>query len=153
MAATAMTKYLEAMSTSFEILAEVGAKANERGTRVSKKFTDQAMAAQREALALAKKLADDPDHMLSASYSSLTESAVTAQTRALSFAQMIYQEALESSSEARELGEKLVEANKETAAAAAELSRTWVSMNPFTEFVARGMESGMEAAVPAGKKR
>jgi len=153
MAETAVTKYLEAMSTSFEILAEVGSKATERGSRVSKKFSDQALTAQRESLALAKKLAEDPDHMLSASYSSLTESAVTAQTRALSFAQLMYQEALESSSEARELGEKLVEANKETAAAAAELSRTWASMSPFTEFVVRGMESTMEAAAPSGKKR
>src|SRR5690554_3380698 len=93
----AVTRYLDALGTSFELLAAAGTKATERGTRVSRKFADQALASQREAIEFAKKLAEDPDHFLSASYSSLTESTVTAQTRALSFAQMLYQEALESS--------------------------------------------------------
>ena len=146
----AVTNYLDALGTSFELLAAAGAKASERGTRVSKKFTEQAMASQREALEFAKKLAADPEHLLSSSYSTVTESAVTAQTRALSFAQMVYQEALESSSDSRELSEKLAAANKQTADAATELSKTFASMNPMTEFLSRGAESAMEAM--SGKK-
>ena len=146
----AVTSYLDAVSTSFELLAAAGAKATERGTKVSKKFTDQAMASQREALEFAKKLAADPEHLLSSSYATVTESAVTAQTRALAFAQMVYQEALESSTESRDLAEKLAAANKATADAASELSRTFASMNPMTEFMSRGAESAMEAI--SGKK-
>ncbi len=146
----AVTKYLDAVGTSFELMAAAGTKASERSARVSKKFAEQTLASQREALSFAKKLAEDPDHMMSASYSSLTESTVQAQTRAISFAQLVYQEALESSAEGRELSEQMVEANKVTAEAATELSRAWASMNPLTEFVMRTAETGMEAAT--GKK-
>lgn len=146
----AVTKYLDSLGASFELLAAAGAKSSERGTRVSKKFTDQALASQREAIEFAKKLAADPEHMLSASFSSVTESAVTAQTRALAFAQMVYQEALESSSESRELSEKLAAANKATADAAAELSRSFASMNPMTEYMTNQVETAMAAMT--GKK-
>src|SRR5205814_5057986 len=133
-------------SNSYDIIAEAATKASDRGIKVSKQLTDEVMNAQREALSFAKKVAVDPDHFMSSSYIGLTESAVTAQSRALAFAQVAYQEALAAGSETRETAEKLAKVNRETAEAAVELSRGWSSMSPIAEMFFKGMETWQAAA-------
>jgi hypothetical protein len=147
-----ITKYLDAVGASFELLAQAGTSALERGAAVSKEFAAQTRTSQREAIEFAKKLAEDPDHVLSTSYLTLSESAATARARALSLAQLMCQSALDSGAESRALGEKLVEANKASSEAASELSRMWATMNPVAKFIVQAAESGIAAtAVPAAK--
>jgi hypothetical protein len=150
--AAALQRYLQALSESYEVLAEATDKATDRNAKVTKRLSSEVMAGQREVLELAKKLAADPDHVASASFAGVTEAAVAAQSRALAFAQMAYQEATGVSTEAREFAEKLAKANQETTAAAIELSRTWAGLNPFTEVFLKGFEASAQAASDAQRR-
>jgi hypothetical protein len=142
----ALTKYLEALNKSYEVLAEAAVKASERGARVSKQLTNEILAGQRDVFALSKKVAAEPDHFASNSYAGLTEAAVAAQSRALAFAQAAYSEALTAGTESKEFADKLAAANKETAQAANELARSWATLNPLTEIWASNVEAFMKAA-------
>jgi hypothetical protein len=142
----ALQKYLAALGTSFEELASAATKASDRGTKLSKQFSDEVIAAQKEAIKLASKIAADPDHMLTASVSALTEAAVTGQTRALAFAQMAYQEAVSSGTEGRTLTESVAKANQATTDAALELAKSWAAFSPTADFWVKSVEATMKAA-------
>lgn len=141
-----LLKYLEALSTSYEELASASSKASDRGAKLSKQLTEEVVAGQREAISLAKQIAADPDHLMTASVSAVTEAAVAAQTRALAFAQMAYQEAVVASTEGRSAAERIAKANQATADAAIELSKSWAAFNPMAELFVRTSESMMQAA-------
>ncbi len=140
-----LKKYLDALGASYELLGTAASSAGDRGVKIGKQFTDELMAGQREALELAKKLAADPASASNTYVSSVTESAVSAQTRALMFAQLAYQEAVSAGSEGREFAEKIAKANQATADAAIELTKSWAAFNPMAELFVRGMESATAA--------
>jgi hypothetical protein len=142
----ALQRYLQALSQGYEVLAEATEKATDRNAKITKRMSAEVIAGQREVLELAKKLSADPDHIASVSFAGVTEAAVAAQSRALAFAQLAYQEATGVSSEAREFTEKMTKANQETAEAAIELSRTWAGLNPFAEVFLKGFEASVQAA-------
>jgi hypothetical protein len=144
--AAALQKYLQALSESYEVLAEASNKANDRGAKIAKQLSTEVQAGQREVLELAKKLSADPEHMASASFAGVTEAAVAAQSRALAFAQLAYAEATGIGSEARDFSEKLAKTNQQTAEAALELSRTWSAMNPFADVFLKSFEASVQAA-------
>ena len=137
----ALQRYVQALSNAYEVLAEATSSSTDRNVKVSRQLSEQVMAGQRDLLELAKKVAADPEHFLSASYSGLTETAIAAQSRALAFAQLAYQEAVAAGAESRDVAEKLTRANRETAEAAADLGRQWGSLNPFAEMFRQGMDA------------
>jgi hypothetical protein len=152
----ALQKYLEALTSGYELLAEASSSSSERGYKVSTHLISDIVSAQREALGFAKRIAADPEHLMSTSYSGVTEAAVAAQGRAFAFAQLAYSESLSSGEELRTVGERLAEVNKEAAEAATELARTWSSMNPLADMFTRSMDTmrgtyGMPAK--AGSKK
>jgi hypothetical protein len=144
--AAALQNYLQALSESYEVLAEAANKATDRGAKATKQLSTEVQAGQREVLELAKKLSTDPEHLASASFAGVTEAAVAAQSRALAFAQLAYAEATGMSSEAREFSEKLAKTNQQTAQAALELSRTWTAMNPFADTFLKSFEASVQTA-------
>src|SRR6185437_8864240 len=125
-------KYYDALITSYDILTDAVAKANDRGLKVTKQFATDVAKGQREALELGRKLAGDPTDF-SQYYTAVLEATTAAQGRALAFTQAAYQEALGAGGDARETVEKLVEANRETAQAAVEVARKWATANPMAE--------------------
>ncbi|MBI2766274.1 MAG: hypothetical protein HYX53_10235 [Chloroflexi bacterium] len=133
-------KYYDALLASYDILTEAVSNANERGMKVSKQFVSDIAKGQREAIELGKKLAAEPTD-LGQYFSSMMEATTAAQGRALAFTQVVYQEAAAAGSDARETVQKLVEANKETAQAAIELTRRFAASNPMTEAVRRSVEA------------
>jgi len=139
-ASDAAIKYLDALSTSYEVLSDAMTKAGERGFKLSKQVAAEVSVGQREAVQLAKKIAADPDQLMSSAYSGMTEAAVAAQSRAFAFAQVAYQEALGAGGETRDLTEKLTKVNRETAEAAMELSRSWVGGAPMAEMFSGWMQ-------------
>lgn len=144
-----LQKYLEALSANYELLGSAASAASDRGVKFGKVFADEIMAGQKDALALAKRLAADPT-AATASYASITEAAVSAQTRALAFAQLAYTETVTASAEGRDLAEKIAKANQATADAAIELTKSWAAFNPMAELFVRSMEA--TAAAATGKK-
>jgi hypothetical protein len=144
-------KYYDSLIASYDVLADAVAKANERGIKVTKQFATDVAKGQREALELGKKLAGEPSD-LGQFYTAVLEATTAAQGRALAFTQTAYQEALGASGEAREVVEKLVQANQDTAKAAVEVARTWATANPMVDMVKKGYEAMQPAAPKAAKK-
>lgn len=143
-------KYYDSLLASYDLLVDAVAKANERGIKVSKQFATDVAKGQREALELGKKLAAEPTD-LGQYYTAVLEATTAAQGRALTFTQTAYQEALGASGEAREVVEKLVAVNQETAKAAVEVARTWATANPMIDMIKKGYEA-MAPAAPKAKK-
>ncbi len=144
-------KYYDSLIASYDILVDAVTKANERGINVTKQFAADVAKGQREALELGKKLAGEPTDY-GQFYTAVLEATTAAQGRALAFTQNAYQEALTASGDAREVVQKLVEANKETAQAAIEVTRTWATANPMADIVKKGFEAMQPAAAPKTKK-
>ncbi len=145
-ASESLQQYISALSHSYDELAAAVSSASDRGVKLSKQFTEEVVAAQKEAFKLAGKIAADPDHLLTASTAALTEAAVTGQTRAFAFAQMVYQEAVSGGTEARTFSEGFAKANQATSDAALELGKSWAAFTPTADFWVKGMEASMKAA-------
>ena len=144
--AEALQRYLQALGNAYDVLADATTKASDRGASVSKRLATEVIAGQKAVIELAKKVSTDPEQFMSASFAGVTEAAVAAQSRALAFAQLAYQEATGASSEAREVAEKVAKANQDAARAAIDLSRTWAGLNPFAEVFLKGFEASVQAA-------
>ena len=144
-------KYYDSLIASYDILVDAIAKANERGIKVAKDLASDVAKGQREALELGKKLAGEPTDYAQF-YTAVLEATTAAQGRALAFTQTAYQEALSASSDARDVVQKLVEANKETAQAAVEVAKTWATANPMADMIQKGFEAMQPAAAPKAKK-
>lgn len=141
----ALQRYLESLSTAYDVLAQAAMTATERGYKVSKALSSDVIAAQRETMPLAKQIAADPEQYASGSYVAMTQAAIAAQSRTLAFAQLACKEALDVSGEAHELAEKLTQANRETGEAALELLRSRGGLAPMAEMFSRGFEATMQA--------
>lgn len=144
-------KCYDSLLASYDLLVDAVAKANDRGSKVTKQFASDVAKGQREAIELGKKLAGEPSDM-GQFYTAVLEATTAAQGRALAFTQTIYQEALGASGESREVVEKLVQANQDTAKAAVEVARTWATANPMTDMVKKGFAAMQPAAAKTAKK-
>lgn len=151
MANDQVQKYYNSLLASYDVLVDAVTKANERGFHVTKQFASDVAKGQREALELGKKLAAEPGDM-SHVYAAVLEATTAAQGRALAFTQAAYQEAVTASGDAREVVQKLVDANKETAQAAVEVARTWATANPVADVVKKGFEAMQPASKDSKKK-
>lgn len=149
---TQVQKYYDALIESYEILSQALAGASERGLKVTSKFAEDVAKGQREALELGKKLAGEPTN-LGQYYTAVLEATTAAQGRALTFAQIAYQEALGAGEDTRKTVEKLVAANKETSQAALAVARQWASLNPFAEIARQNVQAFTAATkAPRSKK-
>lgn len=142
-------KYYDALINSYDILVAAVEKANERGAKVTRQFVADITKGQREALELGKKLASEPTD-IGQYYTAVLEATTAAQGRALAFAQAAYSEALGGGTDSREVMEKLVAANRETASAAVEAFRNFTVANPVVDAIRRNMES-MAPQAPVAK--
>ena len=143
-------KYYDSLIASYDLLVDAVAKANDRGIKITKQFAADVTQGQREALALGKKLAAEPSDM-GQFYTAVLEATTAAQGRALTFTQSAYQEAIGASGEARDVVEKLVQANQETAKAAVEVARNWATANPVVDMMQKGF-SALQPNAPKAKK-
>ncbi|MEO8538811.1 MAG: hypothetical protein ABI577_03655 [bacterium] len=146
-----MQKYYDSLIASYDVLTDAIAKANDRGMKVTKQFASDVAKGQREALELGKKLAGEPSD-IGQFYTAVLEATTAAQGRALAFTQTAYQEALGATGEARDVVEKLVKANQDTAKAAVDAARTWTTANPMTDMIKKGFEAMQPAAAKTAKK-
>jgi hypothetical protein len=151
MANDQIQKYYNSLLASYDVLVDAVTRANERGFSVTKQFASDVARGQREALELGKKLAAEPADMNHV-YAAVLEATTAAQGRALAFTQAAYQEAVTASGEAREVVQKLVDANKETAQAAVEVARAWATANPVADVVKKSFEAMQPASKDAKKK-
>jgi len=151
MANDQVQKYYNSLLASYDVLVDAVTKANERGFNVTKQFASDVAKGQREALELGKKLAAEPADM-SHVYAAVLEATTAAQGRALAFTQAADQEAVSASGDAREVVQKLVDVNKETAQAAVEVARTWATANPVADVVKKSFVAMQPASKDAKKK-
>jgi hypothetical protein len=119
---TAIDKYFEALTESYDALLEAIKLGNERGYRVSNNLLAEAQRGQRESVELGKKFATDPTD-IGGFYRAAMESTTKAQGRALELARQMFDELSESRSEARETIEKVVKAQRAAGEAAIEAAR------------------------------
>ena len=144
-------KYFDTLIANYDIFVDAIEKANERGMKVAKELATDVVKGQREALELGKKFAGEPTDYAQY-YTAVLEATTAAQGRALAFTQNAYQEALNASSDARDVVAKLVEANKATAQAAVEVAKSWAAANPMADMMKKGFEAMQPAAAPKAKK-
>ena len=126
MATASTQKYFESLLASYDVMVSATEKAKERGITVSRQFAQDIVKGQREAIELGKKLSGEPTDV-GLFYTAILESATAAQGRALSFAQLAYQEALAAGTDARETVEQLVGSTRETTQAAMEAARAFAA--------------------------
>ncbi len=119
---TAVDKYFEALTESYDAIIEAIKAGNERGYRVSTNLLGEAQRGQREAIDLGRKFAGDPTD-IGGFYRAMMESTTKAQGRALELARQMFDELSESRSEARETIEKVVKAQRAAGEAAVEAAR------------------------------
>lgn len=145
-------KYYDSLLESYDLLVDAVEKANDRGIKITKQFATDVAKGQREALELGKKLAAEPSDM-GQFYTAVLEATTAAQGRALTFTQSAYQEALGASGEARDVVEKLVQANQETAKAAVEVARNWATANPMVDVMQKGFAAMQPTATKTKKEK
>ncbi len=145
-------KYYDSLLASYDLLVDAVAKANDRGIKITKQFATDVAQGQREALELGKKLAGEPSDM-GQFYTAVLEATTAAQGRALTFTQTAYQEALGASGEARDVVEKLVQANQDTAKAAVEVARNWATANPMVDMMQKGFAAMQPTTAKAKKEK
>ena len=119
---TAIDKYFEALTESYDAILEAIKLGNERGYRISSNLLAEAQRGQRESVELGKKFATDPTD-IGGFYRAAMESTTKAQGRALELARQMFDELSESRSEARETIEKVVKAQRTAGEAAIEAAR------------------------------
>jgi len=88
---TAVDKYFEALTESYDAMIEAIKLGNERGYRISTNLLTEAQRGQREAVDLGRKIADDPTDV-GGFYRALMESTTKAQGRALELARQMFDE-------------------------------------------------------------
>jgi DNA anti-recombination protein RmuC len=119
---TAVDKYFDALTESYDAIIEAIKMGNERGYRISNNLLAEAQKGQREAVELGKKLADDPTDVAGA-YRAMMESATKAQGRTLEFARQVFDELSQSRDETRQVWEKVFAAQRSAGEAAVEAAR------------------------------
>lgn len=120
--ATAVDKYFEALTESYDAIIEAARASNERGFRASNNLLAEAQRGQRETVELGKKFAEDPTD-LAGFYRAVMESTTKAQGRALELTRQMFDEMSDSRNEGREVIEKIVKANRAAGEAAVEAVR------------------------------
>lgn len=155
---TAIDKYFEALTESYDAIIDAIKAANERGYRVSSNLLTEAQKGQREAVDLGRKLAEDPTDV-GGFYRAVMESTTKAQGRALELARQMFDEMSESRTEAREAIEKVVKAQRTAGEAAVEAARDVASVTAervrtgVTRVTSRGAAEVEETKETAAKTR
>jgi DNA anti-recombination protein RmuC len=134
---SALDKYFEALTESYDAIIEAVKAGNERGYRVSSNLITEAQKGQKDALELGKKFAEDPTD-IGGFYRSMMEATTTAQGRALELARQMFDELSESRTETREVIEKVIKAQRVAGEAAVEAARDVASTT--AERVRTGVE-------------
>jgi hypothetical protein len=124
---TAADKYFEALTESYDAVIEALKAGNERGLRISNKMLSEAQSGQREAVELGRKFAEDPTD-IGGFYRAVMESTTKAQGRTLELARSLFDELSESRTEARDVIEKVVKAQRAAGEAAVEAAREAASV-------------------------
>jgi DNA anti-recombination protein RmuC len=134
---SALDKYFEALTESYDAIIEAVKAGNERGYRVSTNLITEAQKGQKDALELGKKFAEDPTD-IGGFYRSMMEATTNAQGRALELARQMFDELSESRTETREVIEKVIKAQRVAGEAAVEAARDVASTT--AERVRTGVE-------------
>ena len=119
---SAVDKYFEALTESYDAIIDAIKAGNERGFRVSNNLLTEAQRGQREAIDLGRKFAEDPTDV-AGFYRAVMESTTKAQGRALELARQMFDELSESRGDTREAIEKVVKAQRAAGEAAVEAAR------------------------------
>lgn len=143
-------RYFDTLIESYDILAQAAKQASSHGIKLGQQLSDDVTAAQRETLQVAKNIAADPGDIGKA-YNAMLESTLAAQGRALNFAQLMTQEALDASGETREALDRLTKANRQTAEAAVAAFRDFAASGTVPEFFKQAM-AGWGTREPVGAK-
>jgi hypothetical protein len=124
---TAVDKYFDALTESYDAIIEAIKAGNDRGYRVSNSLLAEAQRGQRESVELGKKFAEDVTDV-GGLYRAMMESATKAQGRTLELARQMFDELAESRTEAREVIEKVIKAQRSAGEAAVEATRDVASV-------------------------
>jgi hypothetical protein len=119
---TAIDKYFEALTESYDAIIEAIKAGNERGFRISNNLLTEAQRGQRESVDLGKRFAEDPTD-IAGFYRAVMESTTKAQGRALELARQMFDELSESRGDTRTAIEKVVKAQRAAGEAAVEAAR------------------------------
>ena len=119
---TAVDKYFDALTESYDAIIDAIKLANERGFRLSNNLLAEAQKGQRESVDLGKKFADDITDV-AGFYRAAMESATKAQGRTLEFARQVFDELSQSRDETRVVVEKVFNAQRAAGEAAVEAAR------------------------------
>jgi hypothetical protein len=119
---TAVDKYFDALTESYDAIIDAIKLGNERGFRISNNLLAEAQKGQRESVELGKKFAEDPTDV-SAFYRAAMEAGTAAQGRTLEFARQVFDELSQSRDETRQVVEKVFTAQRAAGEAAVEAVR------------------------------
>ena len=150
---TRIEHYFAALREGYEVMADAVKDASARSAQASERLLAEIEAGQRDALALAEKVAANPANAAE-NYTSALETALAAQDRALAFAQQLYSRAGDTGEEGRATFEKIFSAGRSISEAAVELSRDWMHDSSWSDAWRQGFDAmnAAAAAVPNAAK-
>ncbi|HXK33431.1 MAG TPA: hypothetical protein VNM91_05385 [Dehalococcoidia bacterium] len=119
---SAVDKYFQALTESYDAIIEAIKAGNERGFRISNNLLAEAQRGQREAIDLGRKFADDPTDV-GGFYRAAMEATTKAQGRTLELARQMFDELSQSRTETRDVIEKVIKAQRAAGEAAVEATR------------------------------
>jgi hypothetical protein len=119
---SAVDKYFDALTQSYDAIIDAVKAGNERGYRITTNLIAEAQRGQREQVELGKTFAADPTD-LPGFFRAAMESTTKAQGRALELARQLFDELSESRNEGREAFEKVFQAQRSAGEAAIEAAR------------------------------
>lgn len=123
-----------------ERLAKAFETARERGNKISKMLSEQALQGQRDALELAKLIASHPTDY-SENAKAMMEAGEKVQSRTLALAKDLYAEQVEAAESFRKSIENLVDSGREASEAFAGMGTCWTANNPVAEAWQKSIES------------
>ncbi len=150
---TAVDKYFEALTESYDAIIDAIKAGNDRGYRVSSTLLTEAQRGQRESVELGKKFAEDPTD-IGGFYRAMMESTTKAQGRALELARQMFDELSESRTDTRDAIEKVVKAQRSAGEAAVEAVRdvAGTTADRVRTGVSRVTNRGAETVADAAKE-
>jgi hypothetical protein len=119
---SAVEKYFDALTQSYDAIIDAVKAANERNYRIAGNLIAEAQRGQREQVELGKTFAADPTD-IGGFFRAAMEQTTKAQGRALELARQLFDEMNESRNEGREAIEKVIGAQRAAGEAAIEAAR------------------------------
>ena len=126
------TRYVDAVAAAYSVLLDAVRTAGTTNVRLSRRLLDETERAQRRALGVARRIAENPTD-LAGNVNAVIEATAEAQSQVLDLTRSLFENAPEAREQARVQFERLTRANQDVVRTALEATRELSASNPWLQ--------------------